>query len=362
MFRSKTNPEFRTQLTAGASSIFGYMLAAGVALVAALIVLMAFSASRGSADPRPDHYSLPTDAQYPEGIAAENKSGTFYVSSVADGSIYRGNVSNEQAELFLPGGEEEEDGRTHATGLKLDDGRLYVAGAQTAKVFVYDTSSGDLIRRFEISSSDPPQVPGFLNDVAVNPHSGDAYITDSFVPILWRVPAEEVTNSSTSGELEPWLDLDDPPIQSDPIPYTGGEFNLNGIVATPNGRYLLTVQSNTGKLYRINTQTKQVTKVDLGGARLKNGDGLVLRGHTLYVIRNQGFITEISLDGQFSSGRAKGDTSVPFPEDFPTTGALVRGRLLVVNSQFAEGGPAQDPTLPPDDPEIPFTVSSIRAP
>src|SRR5215203_1626932 len=194
MFRSKTNPEFRTQLTAGASSIFGYMLAAGVALVAALIVLMAFSASRGSADPRPDHYSLPTDAQYPEGIAAENKSGTFYVSSVADGSIYRGNVSNEQAELFLPGGEE--DGRTHATGLKLDDGRLYVAGAQTAKVFVYDTSSGDLIRSFDAQGA------GFLNDVAVNPHSGDAYITDSFAPILWRVPAEEVTNSPKPGKLE----------------------------------------------------------------------------------------------------------------------------------------------------------------
>ena len=352
MFRSKKNPEFRTQLTAGASSIFGYLLAVGVALVAALIVLMAFSASRGSADPRPDHYSLPTDAQYPEGIAAENKSGTFYVSSVADGSIYRGNVSNEQAELFLPGGEEEEDGRTHATGLKLDDGRLYVAGAQTAKVFVYDTSSGDLIRRFEISSSEPPQVPGFLNDVAVNPHSGDAYITDSFVPILWRVPAEEVTNSSTPGELKPWLDLSGTPIQ-----YMTG-FNLNGIVATPNGRYLLTVQSNTGNLYRIDTQTKQVTQVDLGDATLTNGDGLVLKGHTLYVIRNQGIITEVSLDGRFTSGRTKGDTSAA-SLDFPTTGALVRGRLLVVNSQFDEG--FLDPSSP-DVPEIPFTVSSIRVP
>src|SRR5215212_12207738 len=216
MFRSKTNPEFRTQLTAGASSIFGYMLAAGVALVAALIVLMAFSASRGSADPRPDHYLLPQEALYPEGIAAENKSGTFYVSSVADGSIYRGNVRNEQAELFLPGGE---DGRTQALGLELDDGRLYVAGGQTGKVFVYDTSSGDLVRSFDAQGA------GFLNDVTVNPNSGDAYITDSFVPILWRVPAEEVTDSSQTGELEPWIDLTDTPIA-----HTEG-FNLNGIVA-----------------------------------------------------------------------------------------------------------------------------------
>jgi sugar lactone lactonase YvrE len=315
-----------------------------VAMVAAVLVLIVFVAGDAKADPRPTLYLLPQDARYPEGIAAENKSGTFYVSSVADGSIYSGNVRDEQADLFLPGGE---DGRTQALGLALDDERLYVAGGETGTVFVYDTKDEDLIRSFSTQDA------GFLNDVTVNPRSGDAYITDSFVPILWRVPAEEVTNSSTPGELEPWLDLSGTPIQ-----YTAG-FNLNGIVSTPNGRHLLTVQSNTGKLYRIDTQTKQVTPVDLGGVTLTNPDGLVLRGHTLYVIRNQDeIITEVSLNGRFTTGRIKGDTEAD-SLDFPTTGALVRGRLLVVNSQFDEG--FLDPTSP-DVPEIPFTVSSIRAP
>jgi sugar lactone lactonase YvrE len=259
-----------------------------------------------------------------------------------DGSIYRGNVKTENLELFLPGGE---DGRAQALGMTLDDEeRLYVAGGFTGKVFIYDTSSGELVRTFSTQSAE-----NFLNDVTINPRSGDAYITDSFVPILWRVPAEEVTNSSTPGKLEPWLDLTGTPIE-----YTEG-FNLNGIVATPDGRYLLTVQSNTGNLYRIDIQTKQVSQVDLGGATLTNGDGLVLRGHTLYVIRNQGLITEVSLDGQFTSGRTKGDTSAA-SLDFPTTGALVRGRLLVVNSQFDKG------FLGPGVPEIPFKVSSIRVP
>src|SRR5215217_695727 len=347
MFRSKTNPEFRTQLTAGASSIFGYMLAAGVALVAALIVLMAFSASRGSADPRPDHYSLPTDAQYPEGIAAENKSGTFYVSSALDGSIYRGNVNTENLELFLRGGE---DGPVQALGLTLDDeGRLYVAGGFTGKVFIYDTSSKELVRTFST-----PSEGSFLNDVTINPRSGDAYITDSFKPVIWRVPAEEVTNPSAERQLDPWLDLTGTAIE-----YKEG-FNLNGIVATPNGRYLLTVQSNTGNLYRIDTQTEQVSLVEnLGEGTLINGDGLVLKGHTVYVVRNEDdLITEVSLDGRFTSGRTKGDTSAA-SLDFPTTGALVRGRLLVVNSQFDEG--FLDPSSP-DVPEIPFTVSSIRVP
>jgi Cu-Zn family superoxide dismutase len=346
MFRFRTNPGMRAPLTAGRSSTFGYLLAAGVGLVVALFVLMAFSASRGDADRLPDLYKLPRDAQYPEGITADNESGTFYVSSVADGSIYRGNVSDNKVELFLPGGE---DGRTNATGLKLDDGHLFVAGAGTGKVFIYDTSSGDLIRSFDTEGA-----AGFLNDLAINPQTGDAYITDSFVPTLWRI---------SGGKLKPWLDLTKTPIQ-----YTDGSdgsnpFNLNGIVATPDGRYLLTVQSNTGNLYRIDTQTKQVSLVEgLGEQALLNGDGLVLKGDTLYVVRNQGLITKVSLDsldGEPPSGHVEGDTLVPFPEDFPTTAALVGTRLLVVNSQFnTEGGPVGGTTPP----EIPFTVSAMPAP
>src|SRR5215213_157977 len=266
MSRSEEINGFGPSPSTGVALGRSYLLAVSVAMVAALLVLVVFVTGRAKADPRPELYLLPQDARYPEGIAAENKSGTFYVSSVDDGSIYRGKVSKEKAVLFLPGGD---DGRTQAVGLELDDGRLYVAGGQTGKVFVYETPGGDLIRSFD-PPAPPAQGAGFLNDVAVNPHSGDAYITDSFVPILWRVPAEEVTNSSTPGELKPWLDLSGTPIQ-----YMTG-FNLNGIVATPNGRYLLTVQSNTGNLYRIDTQTEQVSLVEnLGEGTLINGDGLV---------------------------------------------------------------------------------------
>jgi DNA-binding beta-propeller fold protein YncE len=350
MFRFRTNPEFRAPRTAGGSSTFGYLLAAGVGLVVALFVLMAFSASRGGADTRlPDLYSLPTDAKYPEGIAADNNSGTFYVSSFSDGSILRGNVAEENVKHFLPG---MKDGRTQAIGLKLDDdGRLYIAGGFTGKVFIYDTASKKLVRSFDAQGA------GFLNDLAIN-QTGDVYITDSFVPTLWRI---------SGGKLEPWLEhLDDPPVNSDPIPYPEGVFNLNGIVATPDGRYLLTVQSFTGQLFRIDTRTQRVREIDLDGAPLTQGDGLVLTDNTLYVIRNQGFpntnqgfVTKISLDENFASGNVEGNTPVPSPEaqDFPTTGALVGGRLLVVNSQFAEGGPVGGA-----DPEIPFTVSAMPAP
>ena len=348
MFRFRTNPGVRAPLTAGGSSTFGYLLAAGVGLAVALFVLMAFSANRGGANTLPELYLLPgapppdpSDALYPEGIAADNESGAFYVSSVADGSIYRGNVTDEQTELFLRGGKD-----AHATGLKLDDGRLFVAGANTGKVFIYNASSGELISSFDAPGA------GFLNDLAIIPQTGDAYITDSFVPTLWRV-----RGGQSGGQLEAWLNLTNTPIEYKK------NFNLNGIVATPDGRFLLTVQSNTGKLYRINIEDKEVIKVNVSGPKLTNGDGLVLTGNTLYVIRNQGFITKISLDKNFESGRVEGDTTVPSPEaqDFPTTAALVGGRLLVVNSQFAEEGPADNPEVL-DPPEIPFTVSAMPAP
>jgi sugar lactone lactonase YvrE len=298
---------------------------------------------------------LPDEARYPEGIATDNNGGTFYVSSFSDGSIYRGNLAAGKVKHFLPGGE---DGRTQAVGMALDDERrLYIAGGfpdseSTGKVFIYDTTSRKLVRTFSTQSS------GFLNDVTVDPNTGDAYITDSFVPILWRVPAEEVTNSPQPGKLEPWLPL------TAPIEYNDG-FNLNGIVATQNGPYLLTVQSNTGNLYRINTESKEVTLVDLGGATLTNGDGLVLNDHTLYIVRNQDeFITKVLLDNQFASGQVVKETVRDPTFDFPTTAALVDDRLLVVNSQFDEGGPVcpDVKVCPEGEPEIPFTVSSIQAP
>jgi hypothetical protein len=65
-----------------------------------------------------------------------------------------------------------------------------------------------------------------------------------------------------------------------------GAINLNGIVA--NNGMLLVVQSSTGKLFRVDPATGIADEVDLGGVRLGEGtaDGLELRGHMLYVVRN----------------------------------------------------------------------------
>jgi sugar lactone lactonase YvrE len=285
-----------------------------------------------------ERYVLPGEQVFPEGVAYQSDTGDFYVGSTTDGTVFRGSVEGgpKEAEVFL---EPESDGRTTAIGMEVDKaGRLFIAGGDTGRIFVYDTESADLVRRLDT----PDAESTFLNDVAVTP-DGDAYLTDSMRPVLFRV----TSTADGVGEAEPWLNFEGTPAE-----YEEG-FNFNGIDATDDGRYLVAVQSNTGELFRIDTESKEVVEINLGGETLTNGDGLLLDGRTAYVVRNeQELIVPVELSGEYISG----EVGEPFTNPsfaFPTTLAKTDGRLLVVNSQFdkQEG-----------EPELPFTVSSVEVP
>lgn len=284
---------------------------------------------------------LPGDRVFPEGIAYQQLTGDFFVSSTTDGTIFRGNVRNPQAEVFLPGNT---DGRTSATGLKVDrQGRLFVSGGATGKIFVYDTKTKALLAALDVRSTGAVQGT-FVNDVALT-RSGDAYFTDSVNPYLYRV----FQNAEGEYEIERFVSF-----AGTPFAYQAG-FNANGIAATPDGKYLIVVQSNTGKLFRISTRTKEVVEIGTGGTTLTNGDGILLHGHTLYVVRNQNAqIVKLQLSGDYARATFVSSSTDP-SFAFPTTIARAKGRLLVVNSQFNKRGPGLSPALP-------FTVSSVRAP
>lgn len=126
-------------------------------------------------------------------------------------------------------------------------------------------------------------------------------------------------------------------------------------MATPDGKYLIAVQSNTGKLFRIATQSKEIVEIDLaGGDRMTFGDGLLLDGQTLWVVRNSiALIVRLRLTADYTSGQQAGSfTDAAFA--FPTTIALAGDRLLVINSQFNRRGS--------NDPQLPFTVASVPLP
>jgi Cu-Zn family superoxide dismutase len=284
-------------------------------------------------------YALPGDNTFPEGIATL-PGGGFVVGSVTDGTIYHVNEAGEVS-VFSPGGT---DGRNMAVGMTADaKGRLYVAGGANGTVSVLDVDGSPIA-----TLSTPEADARFINDVAVS-HDGWLYATDSMRPVVFRA----YVGGDEPGPLEAWLDLD-----GTPLAYQEG-FNLNGIVVSESGSFLVTVQSNTGRLWRITTATGEVEEIDTEGQTFPGGDGLVLvnpeegsdERPTLYVIQNAlSTITRLELD---PAGRWVEQTGqiVDPALLFPTTGAQRGDVLLVVNGQLD--------LLMGGSPVLPFTVSAI---
>ena len=275
-----------------------------------------------------ERYILPGDTVFPEGIAAGTIPGEFFVGSTTSGAVYRGTLDAPTATVFLPGGA---DGRTDVRGLKVDSrGRIFLAGGSTGQVFVYDGATKGLLAKFATGLT-----PSFVNDVTFAPN-GDAYFTDSNSPTIYRIAADVTAPDAFSR----WSNL-----ANSPIVYGQG-FNLNGIAASADGKYLVVVQSNTGKLFRVTIATKAISEIDLGGQSVMAGDGLLIDGQTLWVMRNAAAtLVTLQLSTDFGTAKVVTTTTDRY-FDFPTTFARVGERLLVVNSQLNKRSANQPPTLP----------------
>jgi len=282
-------------------------------------------------------YALPGNESKYEGIGYHEPDGTFYVSETTGGEIHRGNVDGGAATQWLPAGG---DGRNTARGIDTDvQGRVYIAGGSNRvgnpalpNIWVY-SPTGTLLAALA------PDVPNAnINDVWVAP-DGAAYLTDSTNPFIYRV--------KQSGEVwtvTKWLDA------TGVIPTVAG-FNLNGIVATANGRYLIVAHTALGTLWRVDIPTRAVQQIDLGGATVTGADGIALRGLTLWVVRNfPRTVATVKLAGDAASGRVVRDTPTD-PDRVFTTAKVARDRLLLIDSKFDEAVSAP-----------PYEVVSARLP
>ncbi len=247
------------------------------------------------------------DGLQPEGIHV-SADGTFYAGSLVDGTIVVGDVKTGASHVLVT----PPAGRISA-GLEVHDGLLYVAGGPTG-AFVYDATTGATVRAFGVDAG------AFVNDVVVTRDA--AWFTNSFNSVLYRLPL--------SGGL-PGTDLQTIPLSGDFTLEAG--FNLNGIETTPGGRWLISVQSNTGDLFRIDPASGETARIDLGGESLVAGDGLLRAGAMLYVGRNTNVVDVVRLDGRSRSGRVTGEiTSSDF--DVPTTLGRHGSRLYVIQARF----------------------------
>lgn len=298
-----------------------------IAAAAATAVLAGVPAAAGPGFP--ERIDLP-DGFAPEGIAI-GRGHTFYVGSIPTGAIYRGDLRTGEGRVLVPGA----PGR-QAIGLDVDrKKRLFVAGGPTGRAFVYDGRSGELLAEYVLTTN-----PTFVNDVVVT--RDGAYFTDSVQQQLYRVPLGPGGALGASAETIPL---------SGDIAYVAG-FNVNGIDATPSGRTLVVVQSNLGKLFTVDPRTGVAGEIDLGGETVTAGDGILLDGKVLYVVRNQqNRIAVVKLARDLESGTLLTHLTHP---DFavPTTIAELGQRLYAVNARFGT----------PVTPTTPYWVTQVRKP
>jgi hypothetical protein len=246
----------------------------------------------------------------PEGIAS-GKGDTFYVGSIPLGAVWRGSYRTGEGAVLVPPHEM----RNHI-GLKVDKrfDRLFVAGGPSKGIYVYDSLSGADVADFPLPTA------GFINDVVLTRRA--AYFTDSQVQELYRVGIGEDGVPTAPERI---------PITGD-LRYTMG-FNANGIEALPGGRTLIVVKGNTGQLYRVNARTGESREIELD-QKVTNGDGLLLRGDTLYVVQNvDNRVAVVELEDGLREGEVEGFLTDP-RLDVPTTIAPFEEFIYAVNARF----------------------------
>lgn len=283
--------------------------------------------------PFPARIELP-DGFQPEGIAL-GPGPTAWFGSRADGDIYEVSLRTGEGTVISQGP------GTPSVGMKSDrQGRLFVAGGTSGTARVVDTETGDVLLDQVLTTG-----TSFVNDVVLT--RGAAWFTDSSQAQLYRLdrepggaPEAAVATLPLTGE---WVQ--------------GTGFGANGISTTPTGRALLVVNSTTGLLYRVDPATGEATEVDLGGASLTAGDGMLRHGRTLYVVRNR--LNEIAvlrlsptgLSGRLVRTITADDLDPSTSFDVPTTVARFGSHLYLPNARF---------TTPPT-PTTDYWVTKVRA-
>jgi streptogramin lyase len=264
----------------------------------------------------PDVIPLPNGWR-PEGIEA-GRANTLYVGSIPTGAVRQIDArTGEQVTLVQPTA-----GRS-ATGLEYDrkHRRLFVAGGGTGHAYVYDAETGEPIADYTLT----PTPPTFINDAVLTDDA--VYFTESRQPWFYRLPL------LSRGELPAASQVETIPLSGDYLHGAGN--NLNGIVATKNGETLIAIQSNTATLLRIDPETGVADKIEItGGDATTNGDGLLLEGHTLYVVQNRlNRVAVVELSKDYATGTVIEFLSHP-ALDVPTTIDRSGSRLYLPNARF----------------------------
>jgi sugar lactone lactonase YvrE len=292
---------------------------AAIAFTAFLALLLPAALPAAASGPSTDDVIVLEGATSAEGIAAGDGT-TFYAGDLGTGDILRGDISTGKAKRFI----DAPDGRM-AVGMKADlrNDLLFVAGGGTGKAFVYNTETRKPVMEYNLA-------PGFINDVTL---TGDgAWFTNSAAPELYFVPVNRW------GELGEAADVKTLKVGGEAgKPLQPGQFGFNGIAAAEDDEVLIVAHTQNQALYAVDPGTGESSRIK--GANLEFVDGILMKGHTVWAVRNMSNqISRLELSDDLSSFTVEeAITSEHF--DIPTTVARFGDTLAAVNAKFGKQPP-----------------------
>jgi len=116
----------------------------------------------------------PTDVEW------HAQSRTFFVSTYNQGALFQGRLDDASTPAFL----RPQPGQT-ADGVRIAGGRIYVCAGTEAEIRVYDLATRQRIGTFTAGSG------GHVIDAEVT-GTGDVYVTDAILPMLWHLTPDQV--------------------------------------------------------------------------------------------------------------------------------------------------------------------------
>ncbi|CAN6675484.1 unnamed protein product [Malus baccata var. baccata] len=301
-----------------------------ISLVAALLIILVAPIPSLTHAGKPHLINFRSPNLFPEGLAYDSSAQHFIVGSIRQRTIHSvsdaGVVDTLISDPTLP------DNVT-VLGLAVDKLNNRLLACITAMdplpqfqaLAAYDLRTRQRLFLAPLPSDDEGPRP-VANDVAVD-FKGNAYVTNSAGNYIWKVNAQgeasifSKSRAFTSQRVDPDF----------PYSFCG----LNGVAYNSKG-YLLVVQSNTGKMFKVDADDGTARLVLLpedlnfadGVAIRSDGVVLVVSHKTLWFLKSQdswgegGIYDKIALD----------------PEGFPTSVAVGgEDRVYVLRGHVLEG-------------------------
>jgi sugar lactone lactonase YvrE len=208
----------------------------------------------------------------PEGVEYDAAHDRFLFGSLSQGTIYQ-ITEGGKAEPFI-----EDKDLVSTVGIHIDtaNNRLLVSNSDSA-VFSDQTAAGKAgLAAYDLNTGERlfladlgallPDNRHFANDMTVDA-DGNAYVTDSFSPVIYRVDME--------GNAEIF-------IQDEQL--TNENFGLNGIDSHPNG-YLLAAVAGSAAVFKIPLDDPEsLIAVELSEPLSIDGMALTPDGSTFYAV------------------------------------------------------------------------------